>query len=133
MNILCSDKTGTLTKNELAVQSPAFLAPHSRCTSEDELVFVAALAAHRGGSEQDAIDKCICAEVTEKHGEEMKVALEGFKTLHFVPFDPVTKRTEAVVEAVGPQAVFMIPPEWRGSPMRVMKGAPQVVLALSSN
>merc|ERR1719421_2086034 len=32
MNILCSDKTGTLTKNELAVQSPAFLAPHGHCT-----------------------------------------------------------------------------------------------------
>ena len=64
-------------------------------------------------------------------------ALGAYSTLHFVPFDPVTKRTEAIVEgpaelpaSQGGEAA-PIPPEWRGKPVMVVKGAPQVILALS--
>ena len=55
MDILCSDKTGTLTKNELTVQKPRVI---GKCSVND-IFETAALAAKREGGNQDAIDKCL--------------------------------------------------------------------------
>lgn len=52
--VLCSEKTGTLTKNELTVEVPRLI---GNTTASD--IFLAALAAKREGGNQDAIDKCI--------------------------------------------------------------------------
>merc|ERR1719163_1670047 len=98
MNVLCSDKTGTLTMNQLSVTQPAFVTDEHRA-GEDEMLFVGACAAKRGGEEQDAIDGCLCNEVARRG---LKETLDMYHTLHFIPFDPVTKRTEAVVEYQGP-------------------------------
>lgn len=54
VQVLCSDKTGTLTKNELTVEVPRLI---GNTTASD--IFLAALAAKREGGNQDAIDKCI--------------------------------------------------------------------------
>ena len=55
MDMLCSDKTGTLTQNKLKLYEPIIV---SNVTSK-ELVFYAALAAKRMEEGQDAIDFCI--------------------------------------------------------------------------
>jgi H+-transporting ATPase len=103
MDILCSDKTGTITKNELTL---AEVKSFGGASAEDVLM-CAALASR--AEDQDPIDDAIIA----KAGDVAK-----WKTVSFHPFDPVSKRTEATVEA----------PD--GGRMSVTKGAPQVVLDL---
>ncbi|KAJ3337212.1 plasma membrane H+-ATPase, partial [Gonapodya sp. JEL0774] len=79
VDILCSDKTGTLTKNKLTVE---------------ELFLAAALASHRSGRGIDPIDKAIMKSLRKY--TEAKRALRGFE-----PFDPVTKRIVATCERKG--------------------------------
>ena len=107
VDTLCSDKTGTLTKNELTLGEPQPAAGVGR----DELVLAAALASRREAP--DAIDKAILAAAPT--GRE----LESYTLRAFHPFDPVIKRTEAEMEHGG--AAF-----------KVAKGAPQVILDLCS-
>ncbi|MAM95289.1 MAG: plasma-membrane proton-efflux P-type ATPase [Parvibaculum sp.] len=105
MDILCTDKTGTLTKNELQPGEPE---PVEGVT-KDELMCAAALASERDAP--DAIDKAILNALPDGDG------LDAYCILKFHPFDPVSKRTEAEVEAGGKH-------------FRVAKGAPQVISAL---
>ena len=65
MTILCSDKTGTLTKNQLAMRRPLVTAPW--CTAED-VMFYAALASKREMTNQDAMDFCITRAVMPVRG-----------------------------------------------------------------
>ncbi len=104
MDVVCSDKTGTLTKNELTVGELAL----EGAESEDELLLAAALASRE--EDGDAIDAAV---LTAAHGTP-----QGYQVTRFVPFDPVRKRTEAEVQH-------------GDRPFSVMKGAPQVVLELS--
>ena len=106
MDILFSDKTGTLTKNALTVADPVVMA----AKDERELLLAAALTCAREAP--DAIDAAILARL----GED---ALTGFKIVHLQPFDPVSKRAEAEVRA-------------GGKTFHVAKGAPQVVVDLAS-
>nr|WP_207217802.1 MULTISPECIES: plasma-membrane proton-efflux P-type ATPase [Sorangium] len=106
VDVLCSDKTGTLTENRLTLGEPFALAGISR----DELVLAAALASKV--ENRDAIDEAVLAGVSKPS------ALAPFTQEEFMPFDPVHKRTEATVRGPGEQR------------LRVTKGAPQVVLAL---
>jgi len=106
IDVLCSDKTGTLTQNRLAVASP-WTAPGIAAPS---LLTAAALASR--AEDRDPIDLAVLA------AAPTLAAAGGQRVTQFVPFDPVTKRTEATVSADG-QGGF-----------RVSKGAPQVIAAL---
>ena len=105
MNMLCSDKTGTLTKNELTLGE---LQPAPGVKSDD-LLLAAVLASRRDAP--DAIDAAILAAAPS--GE----SLDAYKVQTFQPFDPVSKRAQAEIEH-------------GGSRFKVAKGAPQVIADL---
>lgn len=107
MNMLCSDKTGTLTKNELTL---GVVQPAAGVAAAD-LLFAAALACNRGAP--DAIDSAILI------GAKADKDIDGYQIAAFYPFDPVGKRAEAEVD-------------YEGRRFRVAKGAPQVILDLCS-
>jgi H+-transporting ATPase len=106
MDVLCLDKTGTITQNRLSVSAVRARAPHD----DAGLLRLASLASDE--STQDPIDLAIIA-AARAHGVE-PAAVEK---LRFIPFDPATKRSEAFL--AGDQAVT-----------HVVKGAPAAVLAL---
>ena len=87
MDVLCVDKTGTITENRLTVADAAEMGAY---TKEDALIF-GALASQRAN--QDPIDLAFFAAVEDK-----KIKLDDFKQMKFTPFDPSTRRTEAIVE-----------------------------------
>jgi H+-transporting ATPase len=105
IDVLCADKTGTLTQNVLTLGDPLCLDG----VGADELIGMAALASQAANA--DAIDSAVLAGV--KGGSPDSDA----RVVHFVPFDPVRKRSEATVRT--PSGEF-----------RVTKGAPQVIMAL---
>ncbi|HUO04348.1 MAG TPA: plasma-membrane proton-efflux P-type ATPase [Candidatus Binataceae bacterium] len=105
MDVLCSDKTGTLTKNQLKLGKPVVFAARS----EQDLILSAALASGTEGG--DTIDDAILSALHDPG--EMKAC----RVTRFSPFDPVRKRTEAEVRRDA--AIF-----------KVSKGAPQVILEL---
>ena len=88
VDVLCSDKTGTITKNELAV---AGLKTFSG-VKDKELLLYAALASQKESN--DPIDDAIIIESNEMNGE----ISDKYITSEFKPFDPVMKRTEALIE-----------------------------------
>ena len=103
VDTLCSDKTGTLTKNELTLGKPQ---PAPGVAAE-ELLLAAALASRR--DEPDAIDSAILA------GAPAGSILDSYAVKAFHPFDPVAKRAEADIEHGGER-------------FKVAKGAPQVIV-----
>ncbi|KAA0168528.1 hypothetical protein FNF31_00408 [Cafeteria roenbergensis] len=119
MTVLCSDKTGTLTKNELTLKPPTLFGD----MDEEELTFFAALSANRKSADLDAIDKVIIEAVptrspTDPADRWTKEKLDSFDVIKFTPFNPVIKRTEAAMNAPN------------GAVLRVTKGAPQVILRM---
>jgi H+-transporting ATPase len=112
MDVLCADKTGTITENKLTVGD---VKPFAKLTSEDVLLY-GTLASRE--EDRDPIDIAIISKCKESTGED---DLTGYKVTNFKPFDPVVKRTEATVEGEG------------GKQFKVTKGAPQVILSLAAN
>ena len=110
MDILCSDKTGTITKNELTLGGTK---SYGKFTENDVLLF-SALASRK--EDQDPIDKAILISAKSAHAIADKI--DNFKMGRFRPFDPVSKRTEAEVQIED------------GNQFKVSKGAPQVILSL---
>jgi len=106
VDVLCSDKTGTLTKNKLEVGEVVGYNDHSA----EEVLLTAALASRE--ENDDPIDTAVFGALKNKQD------LSNYKTVKFHPFDPVIKRTEALVK------------DKNGTQFEVSKGAPQVILKL---
>ena len=106
LDVLCADKTGTLTQNKLTLGDPVVLA----ASNPEELLLAAALASRRESG--DAIDLAIL------NALKPESRLAGYTVAAFRPFDPVRKRSEATVSR-------------DGLSFQVVKGAPQVILELA--
>jgi H+-transporting ATPase len=106
IDVLCFDKTGTITQNRLSV---ADAVPFSGRRKED-VVVIAALASQKEG--MDLIDGAVL-----EYARTAGVDLKPFHQLSFKPFDPSVKRTEAIVEV-------------EGRPFKAVKGAAQIVMSL---
>ncbi len=109
VDILCSDKTGTITKNEIAV---ADVTPQKNFTKQD-VIRLAAIASRE--EDEDPIDTAI---ITKNREEANDTRNPLFEIITFKPFDPVTKRTEVTIK------------ESNKNQFKISKGAPQVILAL---
>ncbi len=109
VDVLCSDKTGTLTQNKLTLGDPFSV----NGIPADQVILNASLASRADNN--DTIDLAVLGGLKEAQ------ALNGYQILHFQPFDPVHKRTEATVKGSD------------GKQFQVTKGAPQVILELSAN
>ena len=106
MDLLCTDKTGTITCNTLSVLA---VRP---CAARTESEVLALAAAASDEATQDPIDLAVLAAAAARG-----IRAPGRRHT-FVPFDPATKRSEAVVGS-------------GGRPIRVVKGAPAAVSALA--
>ncbi len=109
VDVLCADKTGTLTQNKLTLGEPYSVADVPAAA----VILNAALASR--ADNDDTIDLAVLAGVKDK------TVLQGYALQHFQPFDPVHKRTEATIKATD------------GTLFKVTKGAPQVILALAAS
>ena len=113
VDVLCADKTGTITKNELSV---AEIRPLEEFADTDVLLF-GTLASRE--EDKDPIDNTIITKT--KSTAKIADTLSSYKATAFKPFDPVVKRTEATIE------------DAKGNSFKVAKGAPQVILSLAAN
>jgi H+-transporting ATPase len=109
VDVLCADKTGTLTQNKLTLGDPFSL----NNIPAGQVILYAALASR--AENNDTIDLAVLG------GLKDNKSLQGYEVVHFQPFDPVHKRTEATIKTSD------------GKTFKVSKGAPQVILELSAN
>jgi len=103
MDILCVDKTGTITMNKLSI---ADVMPLNDFL-EQEVILYGTLASQEAN--QDPIDLAFIAAAKQRN-----LALGSYIQKNFVPFDPKTRRTEALVQK-------------NNQEFRVMKGAVNVI------
>ncbi len=104
MDVLCADKTGTITENKLSI---ADIAEMNHYTKDEALIF-GALSSQKAN--QDPIDLAFFTAL-----EERKIKLEEYEQKKFIPFDPSTRKTEATVVK-------------KGETFRVIKGAVSAVM-----
>jgi H+-transporting ATPase len=109
VDVLCADKTGTLTQNKLTLGDPFCLGT----VPAEQVIVMGALASR--ADNKDTIDLAVLGGLKDQN------SLKAYAVVHFQPFDPVHKRTEATVKGQD------------GKTFKTTKGAPQVILALSAN
>jgi H+-transporting ATPase len=110
VDVLCADKTGTLTQNKLTLGDPFSI----DSIPAEQVILNGALASR--ADDNDTIDLAVLG------GMKNQDSLKEYQVTHFMPFDPVHKRTEATVTGQDGNKTF-----------KVTKGAPQVILKLSTN
>ncbi len=108
IDILCTDKTGTLTKNQLTLGDPIPF----KAKDGAELILAAALASEE--ETQDAIDQAVMGALKNKDD------LKAYSQVAYTPFDPINKRTESTMKTK------------EGKTFYFTKGAPQVIQELSN-
>ncbi|KAG0202581.1 hypothetical protein BGX28_004927 [Mortierella sp. GBA30] len=117
VSVLCSDKTGTLTLNELTFDEPYLTNGY---TSDDILLY-SYLAAEAGAN--DPIELAVRTAAEEQlpllQGRTHKHDVPGYKVTSFLPFNPATKLTQATITKKD-----------TGETFKVAKGAPQVIIRL---
>ncbi|MCX6346544.1 MAG: HAD-IC family P-type ATPase, partial [Actinobacteria bacterium] len=106
MDILCLDKTGTITQNKLSVIDSISFSEYKK----DEVALFAALASKE--ESKDLIDSAII-----EYSKSIKLDLSGYKKISFTPFRPSTKKTDAIIE-------------YKDKQFKVVKGAPQIVISI---
>jgi H+-transporting ATPase len=106
IDVLCLDKTGTITQNKLSVTDNLPFSGYN----QEEVIVVAALASQEEG--MDIIDLAVM-----EYAKTKGVDFHGFRRVEYTPFNPSIKRTEAIFESLGKR-------------FRAVKGAAQVVISL---
>lgn len=109
MDVLCVDKTGTMTMNKLSVTDIEALEDYKK----EDVILYGALASQEAN--QDPIDLAFVSAA-----RNMKIPLDSYSQKNFVPFDPSTRRTEATIEKDGQKFL-------------VMKGAINAIASLSKS
>ena len=104
MDVLCADKTGTITENKLSIADIAEMNSYSK----DDVLLFGALASQKAN--QDPIDLAFFTALEDKN-----VNLDDYKQKKFIPFDPSTRKTEALIEK-------------KGEVFRVVKGAVSAIM-----
>jgi len=113
MTVLCSDKTGTLTVNKLSVDR-GLIEIFAKGVDADEVILLASRASRV--ENQDAIDAAMVGMLGDP-----REARDGIQEVHFLPFNPVDKRTALTYISAAD-----------GTWHRVSKGAPEQIMALCS-
>ena len=106
IDVLCLDKTGTITQNKLSVTDSI---PFSGYRKEDVIAIAASASKEEG---MDLIDLAII-----EYAKTIKIDINAYKQISYTPFNPSTKRTEAIVEADGKR-------------FKGIKGAAQIVISM---
>lgn len=113
VDVLCSDKTGTLTANQLTIREPYV------AEGEDVnwMMACAALASSHNLKALDPIDK-ITILTLKRYPKAREILQQGWKTVKYTPFDPVSKRITTICTLKGETWAFC-------------KGAPKAVLSIA--
>lgn len=110
MEVLCCDKTGILTTNDIRI-----IEPYCLKHTPNDVLLAAGLASRRQPQHQTAIDKAI----TEYAVQKSQINFQWFEEEEFIPFDPKIKRSEATIRNTR-----------TGENFRCSKGAPQIILSM---
>lgn len=112
MEILCIDKTGTLTENKLTVQSAVL----NQGVSDTELFTAVGLASRREEGHHDPIDNAM---LTYANMRYPGIVYDGYELIEFIDFDPERKRAEGIYKDLK-----------TGSTVAYTKGAPQKIISM---